>query len=167
MAPMVQPGTAARPGGARTRWHPTVAALVVGAVALCGLTVGAVHGGRSTAANSTERQAASWQLDAAYWRCLDAQARSVIAPNEPIWIDRSDLVSFVALEKVLGPWADIASRRDEGRVVVTLSSRTGRGTCLGSQVVTRARLPGGGTVVRHGTGASLPGSARQLPSTPL
>lgn len=142
------------------------ASLVVGITGTAALGVGAVHGARAVAAGSTDRQAARWQLDADYWRCLDVQAHDVIRPSEPVWIDNANFSIAVIVTKVIGPWATLVpKRRARAYVSLRTSSRDG---CLGMQVVASSPRPGGGGAVVHaGSGASIPGRQQELPATPL
>lgn len=156
------PGRTAR--GTRLR---LAAALLVVAAGLAALGVGAVHGARSIADGSTGRQAARWQLDADYWHCLTVQAHSVVRPAEPVWFDITTLDDLVILTRVLGPWATVVGRPGRARAYVTLRP-AGHDGCLGLRVVALLPGPGGpGSIVKVGSGATLPGRQQELPTTPL
>lgn len=163
--------TARSRGAARHRslgrtWAGRVVATAVVIVALGSLFVGAFHGARQSSSMATAADARSWETDAAYWGCLDAQAHSLVAPGEHIWYDTHSLATWVTLEKVFAPWTVGVSERSQAEVWVSLRPARGRDQCLGT-VVVGARPEGahGRVVLRTGTGGSLPGR-QPLPSTP-
>ncbi|HEY7947714.1 MAG TPA: hypothetical protein VID75_08560 [Acidimicrobiales bacterium] len=137
----------------------TAGALAVACVA--GLAVGAVRGVRATAAQADPGEVSAWRLDLAYYDCLSTQAHSLVHRGETVDVSMSDPGLGVTLAKVVAPFAVITAR-PSGHVVLTLVTRPGPGSCLGSVVV--ARDPSG--AVRDGRGGSLVGH-RQPPPTPL
>jgi len=136
-------------------------AAVLACVCLGSLVVGAVHGGRAAAARETPSQVSAWRLDLAYYGCLSAQTHSLLRPGQVVDVSTADPGAWVTLAKVVAPFAVMTTRRP-GHVLLTLATRPGPGSCLGSVVV--AREPSG--AVRLGTGGSLPGH-RLPPQTPL
>jgi hypothetical protein len=149
------------------RFTRIVFSLAVMVASVIGLTVGAVHGLRSTAALSTDRQAASWELDDKYWDCLTTQAHSLVRPGQPVWMDTTNLTVDVTLVRVFGSWADVVDSARQAQVYVTVGS-DGTSGCLGTVILGLFDGPRGpGTVTRKGSGASLPGSSSVLPTTPL
>jgi hypothetical protein len=128
---------------------------------LAALTFGAVHGARSSSVQARPAQVAAWRLDIAYYDCLSAQAHSLVHRGETVDVSMADPGPGVTLAKVVAPFAVLTDRARD-HVVLTLVTRPGPGTCLGSVVM--ARDPSG--TRRTGTGASLPGRARP-PQTPL
>jgi hypothetical protein len=138
-----------------------VAGGAVVVAALAGLGVGAVHGARAQAAQAAPAETARWRLDVAYYDCLSAQVHSVVHRGQVVDVSTADPGAWGTLVKVVAPYAVVTTVRS-GHEVLTLASRPGAGSCLGSVVV--ARYPSG--VVRVGTGASLPGAGAP-PQTPL
>ncbi|MDA8359481.1 MAG: hypothetical protein M0Z95_24980 [Actinomycetota bacterium] len=132
------------------------------------MAIGAVHGARQAQAAAQKGQVAAWQLNAAYWDCLETQAHSLVQPDEPVWVKEQQLATLVTIEKVIGPWADQVHSPSEAQAELEIVTRPGDGTCLGEVVVGWFGPPGGPwTVKRTGSGASLPGNVFELPSTPL
>jgi hypothetical protein len=148
-------------------WSGCIAVLVA-VVSLVALVVVAGSSIRQTERTSTSRQTAAWNLDDRYWTCLETQARSLVQPEEHVWIDPSvGLSRYVNLEFVLAPFVVIVPDRSQATAWLTLRTGHGSGTCLNWEVVGRFDGPGGShTVVRRGTGASL-SSKQPLPTTPL
>jgi hypothetical protein len=141
-------------------------ALVLAFAAVAGLAVGAVHGARQSSTLASAADARAWQTDEDYWACLDAQAHSLAAPGERVWLDTHNLSDWVTLEKVFGPWADVVNERGQAGVRVSLRPAKGRDQCLGTVLVgTGPHGAGGRAIVRVGTGGSLRGH-RPLPTTP-
>ena len=154
-----------RQSGGR-RWAGRIVAAAVVVAALGGLLVGAFHGARQSSSIATAADARSWQTDATYWACLDAQAHSLVAPGEHIWYDTHNLAAWVTLEKVFAPWTVGVSERSQARAWVSLRPARGRDQCLGTVVVgARPEDANGRVVVRTGTGGSFRGR-HPLPSTP-
>ncbi len=136
--------------------------LAVGLVAVVGLTVGAVHGARSTGAQADDQQVAVGRLDMAYYDCLAAQVHSLVGPGQVVAVSTASPGNWVTLAKAVAPWAVMTDRERRAVAVLSMAPRHGAGACLGSVVV--ARYPGGR--LRTGTGGSLPG-AESPPMTPL
>lgn len=137
-----------------------VAALALAGMCGAGLAVGAVRGVRATTARAGPTEVAAWRLDLAYYDCLSAQAHSLVHAGETVDVSMTDPGPGVTLAKVVAPFAVITDRAS-GHVVLTLISRPGPGTCLGSVVV--ARDPSG--VVHQGRGSLL--GHEIPPQTPL
>jgi hypothetical protein len=136
-------------------------------IALAGLAVGATHGARQQLSLASSDNVRAWQVDARYWSCLDAQARSLADPGVTVWLDYHNLGQEILLQKVFAPWTVVVAQRQRGSVWVSLRSRRGPGTCLGSVIQgTRPGPRGAKPTTRDGTGGSFPGPAK-LPSTPL
>lgn len=142
--------------------HPLVrfAALIVLFSSLAVVTVGAVHGARSTAVLAGARQLSTARLDDAYYDCLDTQAHSVARPGELVDVLTSNSSAWVTLVKVVAPWAVLTTDAARAQVTMTLVPRRGANTCLGSVVVARTRS---GTV-HDGTGATLTGGPPPSPA---
>ena len=128
----------------------------------------ASSGVRQTEARSTSGQSAAWNLDNRYWSCLETQARSLVQPQEHVWIDPSiGLGNYVNLEFVLAPWVVLVHNQNRATAWLTLRTSNGPGTCLNWEVAGRIEGPGGSrSALRKGTGASL-FSRQTLPTTPL
>ena len=129
------PSRAPRRQSGGRRWAGRIVAAAVVVVALGGLLVGAFHGARQSSSIATAADARSWETDATYWACLDAQAHSLVAPGEHIWYDTHNLANWVTLEKVFAPWTVGVSERSQARVWVSLRPARGRDQCLGTVVV--------------------------------
>ena len=143
-------------------------AVAVGVVAVAGLIVGAQHGARQQAALARTSSARAWQLDARYWSCLDAQARSLAPRESHVWLDFHNLGEEILLQKVFVPWTVEVAHRGQAAIWISLRSGTGRGSCLGSKLqATYPRINGTPPLFRNGTGGSFPGKIQELPMTPL
>ena len=143
-------------------------AVPVAVSSMVALTVVAISGVHHTKEATASGQSAAWNLDDRYWSCLERQARSLVQPEERVWIDPSfDLNKKVTLEFILAAWAVLVVNRDQAQAWLNLRTAQGPGTCLGSEVYGRfSDLNGSHSVTRIGTGASL-FSDQPLPSTPL
>jgi hypothetical protein len=148
-----------RPAGrARvSRAASVVAGLIIVAVALAGLGVQAVRGNRTVSAQRDPRNVRGAKLDNAYYRCLDVQTRSLVAPGEPVWLT-DNFGNLITLVKGVGSWVTIADQSSSAAVKLSIRSGvTGHQACLGSVVVGTYAGPHGGLIVRLGSGASVPG----------
>ena len=154
------PDPPAGPRGRGIAWR--LAGLVVGLVAVAGLTVGAVHGARSSGAQADDEQVALAHLDVAYYDCLAAQVHSLVRPGQVVAVSTANPGNWATLAKVVAPWGTMTEDQRQAVAVLRMAPRHGAGACLGSVVM--ARYPDGG--VRVGTGGSLPGD-EQPPMTPL
>lgn len=154
------PDRPASSGPAWARAGRGLGALAALVAAAATLGVGAVHGARLVPAEASDAQAAAWRLDAAYYRCLAVQARSLVAPGETVSVSRADLGAWGTLAKVVAPFAVMTDR--PGHVVLSLRHQPGAGSCLGTVVV--ARTPGGRVEVGRGAAVAGPGPP---PTTPL
>ncbi|HXR27129.1 MAG TPA: hypothetical protein VN771_04645 [Candidatus Baltobacteraceae bacterium] len=125
-----------------------------------GLGVGAVRGIRATAAQADPTEVSAWRLDLAYYDCLSAQVHSLVHRGQTVDVSMTDPGPGVTLAKVVAPFAVITAH-PSGHVVLTLVTRRGPDTCLGSVVV--ARDPSG--AVHDGRGSL--GGRRMPPQTPL
>jgi hypothetical protein len=143
-------------------------AVPVAVVSMVALVAVATSSVRQTEQRSESGQAAAWNLDNRYWSCLETQARSLVQPEEHVWIDPSiGLGNYVNLEFILSPWVVLVHNQNQARAWLTLRTSRGPGTCLNWEVEGRIEGPGGThTALRKGTGASL-FSTRPLPTTPL
>jgi hypothetical protein len=141
-----------------------VAGLVIVAVAVTGLGVQADRGNRTVSAQRDHRTVRDAQLDNAFYRCLDVQTRSLVAPGEPVWLTDS-LGNLITLVKGVGSWVTIADQSSSAAVKLSLQRGvTGRQACLGTVVVGTYAMPHGGVMTRIGSGASVPGI--ELPPAP-
>jgi hypothetical protein len=130
--------------------------LLVAAIGAVSLVFGAADGNASVTSITSAAQLAATNLDNAYYRCLDVQTRSLVAPNQPVTFYQHDNVAD--LLRASGRWLVAAPQSDVSVPQLLLVSRPGPGSCHGAVVEARVPLAGGGTVVRVGTGASLSGS---------
>ncbi len=135
-------------------------------VAVVGLAVGAHHGNAVAQVQLKPFTVSQARLDDAFYHCIDVQARSLVSPDQPIALSTTNFGNYIELVKGVGSWATLAD--PPGRAVAKLSLRSvsSPGACLGSVVVATYRHPGGGTTVRVGSGASVPGTGPP-PALPL
>jgi hypothetical protein len=124
-------------------------------VGTLGLLFGAARGNATVTALNSSTQAADLHLENAYYRCLEIQTRSLVSPGEPVtlnvWYEVLDLL------RAAGVWLTAAPPSDVHAPQLTLATRPGPGSCHGTVVEARFLLPDGKTVIRFGTGASVPG----------
>jgi len=145
-----------------------VAGLAIATCSFVALTSEALNGVRSTTNLSTQKQVNAWELDSRYWDCLETQAHSLVRPGERIWMDTTNLVYQVTLERIMANWTEFTSSARSAQAFVTIRPDKKQGSCLGSVVEGLFDGPRGpGTLVRLGTGGSVPGSTTELPETPL
>ncbi len=135
----------------------------VAVVAVGGLVVKAAHGGQTVQDLRSRTPVADAELDDAYYRCLDVQARSVVAPGRPVLIEGPDFGAYVTLLKAVGSWVTIAGHPSPSDVALSIDQRGGGGSCLGSVVVARQRGPDGRRTTLVGSGASVPGKGPPPP----
>ncbi len=100
----------------------TIAVIAVGSI---GLLFGAVRGNATIGSLTDASNAATTNLDNAYYHCLDAQTRSLVAPGEPVLISLQGNVADVL--RAAGKLADkcpswITSPRDSAH----RKARTGK-----------------------------------------
>ena len=153
----------------RRRWWDGLRLVVAGAVVVTGavtVAVKAVHGNETVTALRRPGPEAVARLDDAYYRCLDVQAHSLVAPGRPVLIEGPDLGSYVTLLKAVGSWVTLAARPGRHDVALSLAAHGGPGSCRGTVVTARGRNGAGKVTVRRGTGASLPGNGPP-PAPPL
>jgi hypothetical protein len=141
-------------------------ATIVLLVGLVALGVQAVRGNRTVAVQRSAVTVHDAALDDAFYRCLDVQTRSLIAPGEPVIFD-DNLGDVITMIKAVGSWVTIANPMSTA--VARLSLRNGvttGGACLGTVVVATFPRAHQASVVRLGTGASVPGHGPP-PAPPL
>ena len=145
----------------------TVASALVVAVALIGLAGQAVRGNRTVDAQLSARAEHDASVDDAFYACIDTQARSLVRPGQTVALGGDNLADVVTMIKGFGSWVTVADPASRADVVLTLhDGAAGPGTCLGTRVVGTWRGPGGRTMVRLGTGASVAGQGPP-PAPPL
>jgi len=137
-------------------------AVTVALVATVALAVGATAGARSAATLAGRPNVETARLDVAYYRCLTAQARSLVRPGQTVDVSMANVANWVTLSKAVVGWTPVTLYPNQAVAVLTMQPRHGPGSCLGSVVVAYYR----DGRVRQGTGGSLPGD-EQPPSTPL
>ncbi len=123
----------------------------------------AVRGNAAVEAQRSPAAVHDAALDDAFYDCLSTQARSLVRPGEPVFLEasRSDLAGFadwVTLMKAIGSWVTFSDTPSGARVRVSVVDHVqARPACLGTAVVARS-VRQGKPVVRHGSGADVPGS---------
>jgi hypothetical protein len=132
--------------------------LVVVVVSLAGLGVQAIRGNRTVSVQRAAVTIRNAALDDAFYRCIDVQARSLVAPGEPVVFSVQDLGDIVTLIKAVGSWVTIANPFSTAVARLSLRNHvTGGGACLGTVVIATSSAPHHGTRIRVGSGASVPG----------
>lgn len=134
--------------------------------AAVGLGLQAVNGARTVNDQRQPTTVRNAVIDDTYYQCLDIQARSLIASNQPVTIDAANLGDFISLLKAIGSWATFADSSSSAEVKLSLRNITGSGGCRGSVVVADFASPHPGAAQRVGTGASMPGHGPP-PAPPL
>jgi hypothetical protein len=139
----------------RIRWSAVVGAVVV-VIGTLALMFGAARGNATVTSLNSPSQAADLRLENAYYRCISIQTRSLVSPSEPVslnvWYEVLDVL------RGAGVWLTAAPPTDALAPQLTLASRPGPLSCHGMVVEARFRLSDGKTVIRIGTGASVPGN---------
>jgi len=145
----------------RITWKFVGTTLIIVVVAAA-LLANARAGIRDTDFLTAPADVAAWNLDNAYFSCLDAQVKSVIPRGERVWVDdvnpRNGPVWSETLAKVVGAYTPMTIR--PGGVVNVFLVDT-HGGCLGVRV--KAVAPDG-AAVRFGSGSLK--STTQLPNPP-
>ncbi len=143
-----------------------VVAAVVSVITVVAMGVQAVRSNRTVAMQRDALTIHDTALDNAFYHCLDVQARSLITPTEPVaFVD--NLADLVTLIKGVGSWVTIANPISTASARLSLRNGvTTGGACLGTVVVATYPTAHHGTVVRVGTGASVPGNSPP-PAPPL
>jgi hypothetical protein len=135
-------------------------------VALVGLGVQAIRGNRTV---GVQRQAVTIHnamLDDSFYRCIDVQARSLVSPSQPVVIT-GNLGDVVTLIMGVGSWVTIANPFSSASARLSLRDNVaGRHACLGTVVIATYLKPGHRSIVRVGSGASVPGHGPP-PAPPL
>ena len=145
----------------------TLVSCLVVAVALVSLVGQAVRGDRVVAAQLSVRSVHDALVDDAFYRCIDVQAHSLVAPGRSVTLSTDNLADVVTMIKGFGSWVTVADPASRADIVLTLRDDVpGPGTCLGTQVVATQRGPAGRTEVRVGTGAQVAGHGPP-PAPPL
>ncbi len=135
-------------------------------MALVGLGVQAVRGNRTVGVQRQAMTIHNAKLDDSFYRCIDVQARSLVSPSQPVVITGS-LGDLVTLIKGVGSWVTIANPFSSATARLSLRDNVaGRHACLGTVVVATYPKPGHRSVVRVGSGASVPGQGPP-PAPPL
>jgi hypothetical protein len=140
-------------------------AIVLVMVGTVALIFGAIQGNSAVATLGGPAQRSLAAVENDYYRCLDIQTRSLVAPGQPVRISPQGNVAD--LLRAIGSWVTAAPPRDDVAPQLALEPRTGPGTCHGSVVV--ARFPGRDgrrPVQRVGSGATQSGHG-PLPRPPL
>jgi hypothetical protein len=132
-----------------------IGALLLGGIGIVALVLGAADGNTTVASFSSPAQASAAELTNAYYRCLDVQTRSLVAPEQPVTFDQRDNVAD--LLRASGSWLHAAPATDRSVPQLLLTTRAGPGSCHGFVVEARTRDASGRTELRIGSGASVPG----------
>lgn len=139
------------------RWVTGVGVpLVVIAIGVAALLVGAARGNSTVTSLTSASQMAATDLDNAYYRCLDVQAQSLVMSGQVVNVSGPGNVAD--LLRAAGSWLKAAPAGDVAAPVLRIVERSGPGTCHGSVVEGAFPNGRGGHVVRIGSGASVPGA---------
>lgn len=144
----------------------TAVGVLLALVAVVALGVQAVHGNATVAVQRSASTVRAADLDDAFYRCIDVQARSLVSPDQPVDLDATNLADLVTLLKGVGSWVTVADPPSSASATLSLQSRSGPGACLGTVVVATYSPARDGVAVRTGTGASVPGHGPP-PAPPL
>ncbi len=145
----------------------TAVSCLVVVVALVTLVGQAVRGNRTVGVQLAAHAVHDARVDDAFYRCIDVQAHSLVAPGRTVTLSTHNLADLVTMIKGFGSWVTVADSASRADVVLTLRDDVpGPGTCLGTLVVASYPGPGGHATVRVGTGAQVPGHGPP-PAPPL
>ena len=144
-----------------------VAGALVLAVALIALVGQAVRGNRVVDSQLGAHAMHDASIDDAFYACIDTQARSLVKRGQTVTLGGDNLADVVTMIKGFGAWVPVADPASRADVTLALHDGPGGpGTCLGTRVVGTYRGPGGRSVVRFGSGASVAGQGPP-PAPPL
>jgi hypothetical protein len=132
-----------------------VGATVLGLLGAVALVFGAADGHSTVDHFAGSSQHAAAGLDNAYYRCLDIQVHSLVAPGQPVTFAPQGNVAD--LLRASGSWLRAAPASDTSVPALVLATRSGPGSCHGFVVESRSHGPAGHVEVRVGSGASLAG----------
>lgn len=141
--------------------------LALSVVAVVGMAANAVGANRTVSVQRSKATVEDTALDNAFYHCLDVQVRSLVSPDQPVTLADPNLADFITLLKGVGGWVKVADPPGSAVAFLTLRDGvTGRDACLGTVAVATFHEKGGRTVVKIGSGASVPGSGPP-PAPPL
>jgi hypothetical protein len=145
----------------------TVLGALVATIALVSLAGQAVRSSRTVDAQIATRSVQNATVDDAFYACIDAQARSLVASGQTATLGGDNLADVISMIKGFGAWVTVADPPSRADVVLSLhDGRAAPGTCLGTRVVGTYLGPDGRTTVRLGTGAQVAGQGPP-PAPPL
>jgi hypothetical protein len=141
------------PSIARTSRSPlarAVASLIVVAVVVAVVWSAVIEVGtiRSAVASKSVR---FWDVDAAYWSCLDAQVQSAVPPGQTVWVSSTSPnapTNFEVLWKATAGYRPLTNGQQGVTNLHLVDAAKGQ-ACLGVEV--KAVSPAG--VVTYGTGS--------------
>jgi hypothetical protein len=139
----------------RARAGLVVAATLLGLLGAAALVFGAADGNSTVAYFAGSAQHSAAGLDNAYYRCLNVQVHSLVAPEQPVIFGHQG--NGADLLRASGSWLRAAPPSDTSVPELTLAARPGPGSCHGFVVESRRRGPAGHIEVRLGSGDSLAG----------
>lgn len=136
------------------RWRRVVGT-VGAAVGLGALVVTAVHGAGTVARADGKAYVGGTRLAAAVYHCLDVQAHGLVPGGGPVRVGPGLVSPVTFLQATEGSFVLTTTPR---RPQIVVTNGTGPDSCHGLVVEARIPVGDGHTVVRRGSGASVPGS---------
>lgn len=125
--------------------------IVIVVAVVLGMVWSIVYGFRFTASVQSGPNVAYWEVDSAYYSCLAEQVKSVVPPNDVVWVSYATPASpfwYRTLWKVAAAYRPVTL--DASNVIDLYLVRVPEGQgCLGTHV--KAVFPSG--AVRYGTGS--------------
>jgi uncharacterized iron-regulated membrane protein len=144
--------TRAPQGSNATRTALAIAVPIVIVVAVVvGMAWSIVYGFRFTASVQSRPNVAYWEIDSDYYSCLAAQVKSVVPPNDVVWVSNTTPESpfwYRTLWKVAAAYRPVTLDTSHVIDLYLVTVPEGQG-CLGTHV--KAVFPDG--VVRYGKGS--------------
>jgi hypothetical protein len=131
------------------RWS-SLGGLVILVVAVISLSIGAVHGERIDNNLTAAHFSTSAQRSTDYFACLTTQARSVIRPQDVVYLPDPSLSSWVTLTKVIGGWAHETLDPHHSTLGLALVHEPSGPTCEGQAVVAARRTADGKVLFSRG-----------------
>jgi hypothetical protein len=127
-----------------------LAGVLVGLCALAGLASTAVHATQSEAQLVSHTDIRQADESNAYYSCLEAEAHSLVRPDDVVYLAEPDLARWVTVTKAVGGWADLTLHRSQATVALLLEHTSKGPTCAGD-VLLSIRHPHGRVVMVRAT----------------
>jgi hypothetical protein len=112
-----------------------IAGVIVGLFALGALVSTAVHATRSEAQLVSQVAIREADQSNAYYSCLEAEAHSLVQPDDVVYLADPNLARWVTVTKAVGGWADLTLHRSQATVALLLQHPSHGPTCAGNVLV--------------------------------